>query len=420
MSEPKSPFVRDTQLDKPGIVGARWWQQALVDADLATNRRTALKVIAVAAGAVGGIGLLGGFLSSLADDDYQYDRRSLLEMQRRFGWSFGAADVALVFDGDTKQPFDPAAIDRLPADLTPERYLALHVPTLLEAPPAVPKERPAEETAPFAKLRDVLRPISTPAMDRAYAAGAALASLFKGRSPKAAVMVDLAGPETVAFAAGAAAQLDPVLLVDNWPHPQGVVPSHLVLAAAAYYQPLFARRRGERPALAPPLFLLDRNRLAPYRDEPNRFDNRYLARVPPAAALKAVGIEQLFYVIPSISALPELDDLNEAFVALNANKVHVQALPADLFSPVHAGGPATGTPEFLYGGSALTHARFWEDHVAGTGAYQPVQRPSGFAGGRPSDLGLVAVVLAAGTAGVLGARHDRRGSWNRSSGGFGG
>ena len=62
-------------------------------------------------------------------------------------------------------------------------------------------------------------------MEVAYRRGKALASLFKGNAAAAMVVVDLAGPEAVAFAAGAASAFDPVFAFDNWPHPRGVVPS---------------------------------------------------------------------------------------------------------------------------------------------------------------------------------------------------
>src|SRR5689334_23419108 len=52
--------------------------------------------------------------------------------------------------------------------------------------------------------------------------------------------------------------------LDNWPHPKGVVPAHQTLAAAAYFQPLFAKRAGVG---SPPMLVLDRRRLAAYTDD---------------------------------------------------------------------------------------------------------------------------------------------------------
>src|SRR5207248_1309850 len=87
--------------------------------------------------------------------------------------------------------------------------------------------------------------------------------------------LDVQGPTSVAVAAGMAPGFDPVFVLDNWPHPLGVVPSHLTLGAVLYYRPLFMRLRGSRTGRAPPVFVLDRNRLARYTDEETQFDNRY-------------------------------------------------------------------------------------------------------------------------------------------------
>ena len=88
----------------------------------------------------------------------------------------------------------------------------------------------------------------------------------------------------MALAAALAARFCPVFTFDNWPHPLGVVPSHLTLGACLYYLPLFLEAAQTRPQPAPPLFVLDANRLDPYRDQPDQFDNRYVAPVPSAAA----------------------------------------------------------------------------------------------------------------------------------------
>ena len=111
-------------------------------------------------------------------------------------------------------------------------------------------------------------------MEAAYARGKSLASLFAsvsetGQTPagtKTALIVDLPGPEAVAFAAGAISIFDPVFLFDNWPHPRGVVHAQDTLSAAAYYQPLFADARStSRTNARLPMFVLDRGRIATYR-----------------------------------------------------------------------------------------------------------------------------------------------------------
>ena len=39
------PFARDRNVDKPSIIGARWWHEALVDRDAEIARRTAIRNI---------------------------------------------------------------------------------------------------------------------------------------------------------------------------------------------------------------------------------------------------------------------------------------------------------------------------------------------------------------------------------------
>ena len=169
-----------------------------------------------------------------------------------------------------------------------------------------------------ADLRFEMRPIFTPAMALAERRGQALLSLLTTDGVcrnDVAVVLDLAGPEAVAVASALAHCFDPVFVFDNWPHPRGVVPAHQALAAAAYYQPLFARHAsndaGSRPKTtahaAPPMIVLDRHRLDPYTDDSSQFDNRHVARVPGGPALKALGIAHVLYVSPT-GADHELDD----------------------------------------------------------------------------------------------------------------
>src|SRR5206468_979588 len=110
-----------------------------------------------------------------------------------------------------------------------------------------------------------------------------------------ALLIDVTGPEAIAAAAALADLFDPVFLFDNWPHPRGIVASHEVVAAAIYERPLFesaARRR--RPG-ARPMFVIDSRRLTRYTDQADAFDNRYLARLPSAAAFQRLGVRHLLY-----------------------------------------------------------------------------------------------------------------------------
>jgi hypothetical protein len=300
-------------------------------------------------------------------------------------------------------------------------------------------------------------------MDFAYRRGKALAALIDEGARGIAVVVDLPGPESVAFAAGAANSLDPVFAIDNWPHPLGVVPAHETLAAAAYYQPLFAKASTTRSSTATPLFVLDRARLSPYADDRQHFDNRHLARLPSAAKLGELGVERVLYVAPSYTDVPELDDLNDDFVYDARMGVVVKIVGANAFGPdapgVHPPWLPLGTdwnepppanadnaPPCFYGWSRATSDSFWLDYpwlpsAAAQGPaspasnvppagrdYVPRARVTPFSSGSatgaatrtmPTNFGMIPMVAAASGA-IIGAEFGRSGSWSRSSGGWGG
>jgi hypothetical protein len=463
------PFQRDEHVDKPGIIGARWWQEGLAQVD-PVARRSALKTM-VAAGiglSIVGMGVALAAHSSSSSgkadgdlDDFRTDNHPALDMQREYGWNFGAATESLVFNGQSRSTFDKSALVNLQTDLAPmQSSLApFFVSSLLQAPTALRKTTPAGDPDTFTPLKDALVPIFTPAMDVAYRRGRALAELFDAkRHPNLssiAVIVDLLGPESVALAAGAASTglgaFDPVVLFDNWPHPRGVVPSHLTLAACAYYQPLFAKMRSSIAKGATPLFLLDRARLTSYSDDSKQFDNRYVARLPSVSQLTKLGISRILYVTPTDSDL-ELEDLNDEFVYAVKQGEQVRAVAATSFA---SGTPITTTlanpdagvsqdgPQYFYGGDHTMQEWFWKDYPWSTpyvpkGApplvepsfyrsgrnYVPQPRVSAFSTGalsgsltppRPPTFGMVPVVVAAATGVILGAKMSRSGSWTRSS-----
>lgn len=452
----REPFNREEFLNEPGIIGARWWQRSLASAPDPVTRRAALTGVLVAGGAMVAFGMMVSVIaassssSSSSSDEYRTEPRSSLDMQKQYGWSFGAVSESLTFDGTTQKAFERAALSRLSDDLRPSNraHAPFYVPTLFESPAALPRSTPTGDSGTVTPLKDALRPIFTGGMDRAYRAGRALASLFRGQAPAAAVIVDLPGPEAVAFAAGAAGVLDPVFLFDNWPHPRGVVPAHLALAAAAYYQPLFAKKRA--PSGAAPLFVLDRSRLAYYSDDATQFDNRHVARLPSAAQMKLIGATRVLHVVPKGSELPEKDDLNDDFVLYARAGMDVKIVGADAFSPdpTDTAPPSSAdeddpVPRSYYGGRIGAHAYFWIDYpwvkapVTRPGSkptepsfsrpgkdYAPRARVTPFSSGapspgatrpRPATFASVPVVIAVATGAVLGAKLSRSGSWNRSS-----
>ena len=459
------PFARVSFRNDQYLVGARWWQESLATAANPVARRELL----IALGAVGGVIAIGAFCgvvtnsSSFSSDDSnlssdeEVKTRPSIEVQREQGWSFGTTTEPLTFDGESYSAFDRSSLDNMASDLMPTQkpLQPYYIQTLIQAVSAKPSS-PDGPVEPVGPLRDALKPISTPGMSVAFGQGKGMSTLLEGAPPGRVLIVDLPGPEAVAFAAGLAEMAEPVLLFDNWPHPRGVVPSHLTLAALAYYAPLFKKAVSKRKPNAPAVFVLDRNRLASYSDETDRFDNRYMARVPPAENIKALGGKQVLYV----GTNPEADDLNADFVAYAAAGLEMRTIAVSDFnlgapppgpaSPASPGKPDAGVPTstsssddyYYYGGSYDSHYFFWSDYGWGrsprptrgarpgglspASSYTaPVARTTMFntAGApkqRPSTFGQTMVIVNRGTGRVVGSTFSRSGSFGRSSGSWGG
>lgn len=211
----------------------------------------------------------------------------------------------------------------------------------------------------------------------------------------------MVGPQSVSFAAGAADAFEPVMLLDNWPHPKAVVPSHVALAALAYFQPRFEQAKKMRKD-APPLFVLDRNRLSPYAEDSALFDNRYYVKMPKLSSLSKDGIKTLLYVVVTPLALPEPDDLNPIFAqpkaetGIDLRAVAMADLRVDLPTFWGKGTPEAGAPE-------LTNAR---SHQFLMRALAP-----------PPTFSKVPVIVSASGL-IIAAALDRSGSMNRFSGGW--
>lgn len=487
------PFERDGFLDEPAVIGARWWQQGLADADRQeelVTRRKALGGIVAASIAIAGIGSLIAFAVAEASDDdsddYKTESRKSLDMQREYGWNFGAHTESLAFDGTSYIPFSSIALDSIASDLAPGS--PLHAPwaspTLFQSPSAMPTSTAAGDPASgFRALKHDLRPIFTPAMEAAFGRGRSLAGLLYRMRDAVAVIVDLPGPEAVAFAAGMSEVFDPVFLFENWPHPRGVVPAHLTLAAAAYYQPLFVKTKSARPNNSPALFVLDRNRLNGYTDENTQFDNRWVAKLPNASSLSTLAVKHVLYVTPSEDDSKEMNDVNDDLVAYAKSSLDVRMVGASAFRPDIAAWnppptlyppsyyptksqPTSATPiiaktdagppdapsaadlshapaTYFYGGSVATHESFYFDYpwAAGDPAatkasigfaardYRPTARATPFSSGSgaavavkpiPSGFGTIPVVILIATGVIQGAKLSRSGSWLRAGGGYGG
>ena len=428
-------FRRRAFFETDVLLGVRWWQDALAaHADPVTRRHALRNILLLAAGAAG-VGIVIELLAGGDSPSRPPILRDALELQKEQGWDVGRAGESLRFPGATAVDADghavgPEVVANLAELLAPAeaRLRPFYVPTLFQAPAA--PSSPA--------LRQALSPVHDEAMDEGYARGGALAALLAGADAPAgtAILVDAPGPIAVSVAAGMAEHLAPVFLFDNWPHPAGVVPSHLALAAALYWLPRLQAAAAKRPADALPVFVGDDARLSAYSDASDRFDNRYLLRLPSAGSLQGLGIKHLLLVRPH-GGDKELDDLNDDVVALAAAGITVKIVGLDDFNrgPAQAGaGEAAGAHHYYWGGSPIYYPYFWPTYGWGRtvvrsspppdigrygrgASYTPVARPTIFSSraiggtggvGRARPTGFGVVSYRAGDSG-------RSGSWGRSS-----
>lgn len=444
----RAPFERDGHLDKPAIVGARWWQRGLVESAAdPVNRRQAMSTAVVLGVALAGLGGILALVAANGDDDWKTEPKDALQMQRDYGWNFGNHADPLVFDGVSYAAYDASAIGRIVDDLEPTNpdHRPFWSPTLFQSPSAMPtKSAPGDPVTGFQPLKTALKPVSTVKTVEAFGRGKSLARILEHVRGQVAVVVDLPGPEAVAFAAGMAEEFDPVFLFENWPHPRGVVKAHLTLGSSVFYQPLFAKAAKSRSKSAPPVFVLDGDRLATYVDNGNQFDNRWVAKLPSPEALKKLGIKQVLYVVPFDSTSKESDDLVDDFVAYDAGGIDVRMMAATALRKKQVGSQ----DDWWYGGDPETDLGFWQDYpwwpdapaptkkapvFGGAKTYRPKPRVTPYSSGikaastagatkpKPVGFGTVPVVVLAATGVIQGAKHSRSGSWNRTgSSGWGG
>jgi hypothetical protein len=220
-----------------------------------------------------------------------------------------------------------------------------------------------------------------------------------------------------------------------------VVPSQQALGAALYYRPALERARAARPSGAPPLFVLDADRLADYEDDQTQFDNRYLAKVPTAERLAALGVRHVLYVTESSQQRVEQDDLNDAFLDYQAAGIDVKMLALSDFTDEEEdqlgpdlvpAAPNYAASIYFWGGSPYAHACFWDHyrwyapiHPVRIASPVPVRVARGFeyrAWARPimswrtTRLGQVTFHVGRSTGAVVGV--GRSGSFGRFHGAF--
>ncbi|MBI5610877.1 MAG: hypothetical protein HY902_18505 [Deltaproteobacteria bacterium] len=419
----QNPIERLTFFDKAELVGARWWQPSVVDegGEGSSGRRKALMIL----GAVVALPIGIAVVANLADDDSAIDQiRPSTDLQRESGWDVGSAGRALDWTGAQATDVDGQTtwrshVKSLAADLAPPApLLPWALPTLLQMP-SLPLN---------GSLANGLQPIlSAPSMPDAWQVGRALVGqlgVVPGTHRDILLVIDLPGPQSVAVAAALCDAMAPVFVLDNCPHPAGVVPAHRTLGAALYLLPRFLAGRTSRPESAPPAIVLDSARLSPYSDAPDKFDNRYLARMPSPAQLRQVGVAHVLYLGAGADVL---DDLVEPFDSWVKAGIDVRMLQLGDFSSTASAG---GEPDFgpgrraWYGGSAESDPGFWYSY----GWYQPtVPRPIGWVA-RPSGAWRFRArpTLFAGSVGRVhsaqwggrsfGSSSSRSGSWTRTGG----
>lgn len=444
MSERPRPFVLQVAYDQDELLGARWWHEGLKVKPVALgdwgsggddSRRAALKVLACLG--VGAVFAGVAFRGCSSDEDALTSSSPSLaatDAQRQYGLLYAANGASFTWTDSVPNdangdPLVRDSLQLLAAELQPKvaRWQPFYLPTLassLLAPDAT-------------ELRAKIPFVNSAAMQQAFLRGQALAELiaFAEAPAKWLIVIDLPGPLSVAFAAGLAKHATPVCMFGNWPHPRGVVPAHMTLSALLFHRPQLTAspREGELAAA----LVLDRDRLRPYDNASDRFDNRYVVQLPSASALR--DIHRVLYVVPGdgqAGSEQELDDLNETFVSWRGVGIPVRMVGAADFLPDNefvgegeeashkqVAGGGGHAPRHYWGGNRATH-RWWMHslgsrppdgapmqaptrRMAGDG-YEPQRRPIGASGF--SNVGRVP--WPAGSRGSTSG-----GSWGRSSGG---
>jgi len=289
-----------------------------------------------------------------------------LKLQQEQGWNVGAKESRLFFTSTTEQDASGSTEWRVYTDpmrlITTwqprtEAWQKFYTPTLMQA-------------LKDESLRAQIRLIMNQGMREAFARGETMRRDLLSQVDKGAetfFIADLPGPEAVAFGAAMAGWADVIPGFENWPHPYGVVRSHDTLAALMYYAASVQEQKKQLPESAPGLLLLDNQRLAPYTDADDKFDNRYVATVPSATALQQRGVKNIMYIVPSREQKEESDDLNDDFVAYKDAKLKVVLFPLNDFQKVAQQVPKKepdGTTRtvtetrYYYGGGLESHLGF--------------------------------------------------------------
>src|SRR5262245_3845570 len=304
------------------------------------------------------------------DDEPEVDKDSL-EIQQKAGWNVGSTDKLLSFEGSSVTDsrgknltgYDPNYLISVyqPRD---SQWQPFFVPTLIQS-------------LSQQSLSGQMRPVFTGQMRETYERAEALRNLIS-QTPnpgQTLIISELPGPQSVALGAAMADTARLVPVFDNWPHPLGVVRSHETLGAMAYYAGEIDEKRSKLKDNAPAILLLDSNRLIPYTDQDTQFDNRYMAKLPPADQIKQRGVQQVIYLVKDESQKEELDDINDDLVEWQKQGINVRLLRMSEFKPVDepvqsavAGTTATTTTvqrHYYYGGYPWASWLFFSNYGYG-------------------------------------------------------
>lgn len=381
-------------------------------------------------------------------DDEKDVERDALDLQKELGWDAGSTDTRLKLTGressDSRKTMDwsgflaPAALLKAwqPKNPAWQPYV---VPTLVQS-------------LDQKTLRSAIAPVHTQTMEAAYGRGLGMKEILKNtRNPESTlIIVDIPGPEAVAYAAALADVADPIMTFDNWPHPLGVVDSQNTLGALLYYAGEVQEKSRNRGDKAPGLLILDSHRLADYTDADNQFDNRYLAKLPTADKLKGMNVSNILYAVPSSADTTERDDLNEDFASFKDKGINVSMVAlSDFTAGADTARDSTATvagrthyyhQPYYYGGGLLLSPWFFYHYpvysYSGVPSrsslpatslrgrtYSPVRRPtmfssrnvggaSGVGRARPSGFGRVSTRVGSNGR-TSGVRSGRSGSFGR-------
>ncbi len=421
------------------------------------SRRTASQRLGKGMAWASLLGMAGVSIYKLASDAEEEISFDSLDLQKREGWDVGATGRALAFPAAGLIATDSQQRRDWDAYLDPQRLIAAYQPTSPQWQPFFVPTLMQSLAQP--SLRRQMKAIQTPEMRDTYERAEGLRHLLSQAQNAAETLIiaDLSGPASIALGAALADTTQIIPAFDNWPHPIGVVRSHETIGAMLFYAHEVEEKKTKLPANAPAVILLDNQRLSPYQDQDNQFDNRYLAKLPPVDQLKQRGVTGLIYLVRDESQQQELDDINDDFVEYQKNGIGVRMLRLSDFKPYEepvqvaetsGAQPVVRERHYYYGGSPWVHWWFYDHYwyrpypttVIVTGGrripyarpstpppvrpptYRPVSRPTLFSGTRvggvsgvgktkPSGFGRTSVRMSGGR--ITGTRSGRSGSYGR-------